>query len=186
MADNLFSLDSLTNNPSYDFINSLHNDDDNDSDFDIRSPYDLNTFDCSYSDLSSFNSTYSKNPYVSLFSLNIQSLPAKFAELKELIITMYKAGTSPDIICLQELWNFPSNINFSLPGYGKLIFRLRADDVQGGGWVTLLNPPSNTQSLLSTQLLLIVYMNLCLLISLYKMVKNSLSVMFTGLEIIQD
>jgi len=133
MADNFFSLNSLTNNPSYDFIKNLYNDDDNDPDFDIRSPYDLNSFDCSYSDVSSFNSTYNKSPYVSLFSLNIQSLPSKFAELKELIITMCKFGTSPDVICLQELWNFPKDVNFSLPGYGKLIFKLRAGDVQGGG-----------------------------------------------------
>jgi len=131
MTDNLFNLDSLTINPSYDFINNLQSNDNND--FDIQSPYDLNTFDCSYSDLESFNLKFNNDPNVSILSLNIQSISSKYNELKEVIITMSKSGTSPDIICLQELWSFPQNANFSLPGYGKLIFKLRADDTQGGG-----------------------------------------------------
>jgi len=133
MTDNLFSLDSLTTNPSYNFINNLYTEE---SDFDIQSPYEMNNFECSYSDLSSYTSKFRNNSNVSIMSINIQSISAKFAELKELIIIMSKHGTSPDVICLQELWNFPLNVNFSLPGYGKLIYKLRANDTQGGGgWI---------------------------------------------------
>jgi hypothetical protein len=132
MTDNLFSLDSLTSNPSYDFIKNLQKDDE-DNDFDINSPYTLNNFDCSYSDLSSFNTMFNNTNDISILTLNIQSISAKFAEFSEFISTMCKNSTSPDIICLQELWNFPINANFQLPGYGKLIFRLRTDGVQGRG-----------------------------------------------------
>jgi hypothetical protein len=131
MVNNSFTLNNLTNDPSYDFIKNLQPN--VDSDFDLNSPYDDNFFECNYSDISSFNSTYRNNTNLSIMSFNIQSISAKFSEFKELIISMCKCNSSPDIICLQELWNFSSNAIFSLPGYEKLIFKTRADGVQGGG-----------------------------------------------------
>jgi len=133
MANTPLNLDSLTSDPSYDFIKMLQSDNDYNPDFDIGTPYEMNSFDCHYSDLVSYNNSTRNNSSFTIMSLNIQSISAKYNEFKELIITMSKCGTSPDVICLQELWSFPAQANFSLPGYNKLIFKLRANDIQGGG-----------------------------------------------------
>jgi len=70
---------------------------------------------------------------LSIFSLNIQSISAKFQEFLELINLFSAHNCSPDVICLQELWRFPEYANFSLPGYNPLIFKLRNSNTQGGG-----------------------------------------------------
>jgi hypothetical protein len=68
-----------------------------------------------------------------MLTLNIQSLPAKFSEFSEFISLMANNHCSPDIICLQELWQFPANVNFKLKGYHPLMYSLRRNNVQGGG-----------------------------------------------------
>ncbi len=98
-------------------------DDENDS------PYNFANFDCSY--ISPFDKFESEG--IIIMSLNIQSINAKFSEFKDLIATLVSNGTVPDIICLQELWNFPPLTNFNLPGYKPLCFKLRSESVQGGG-----------------------------------------------------
>jgi exonuclease III len=40
---------------------------------------------------------------------------------------------APDVICLQELWQFPADVRFKLNGYHPLICTLRRNNVQGGG-----------------------------------------------------
>jgi hypothetical protein len=42
-------------------------------------------------------------------------------------------NTAPSIICVQELWQFPNTLSFSLPGFHPLEFKLRRNNVQGGG-----------------------------------------------------
>jgi len=66
-------------------------------------------------------------------TFNIQSISSKFADFNELIALFHVNKCAPDIICLQELWQFPSVANFSLPGYGPLISKLRAGTARGGG-----------------------------------------------------
>jgi exonuclease III len=39
---------------------------------------------------------------------------------------------SPDVICVQELWHIPDNVNYVLPGYHPLVRTLR-NSAQGGG-----------------------------------------------------
>ena len=65
-------------------------------------------------------------------SLNIQSLPAKFTELKNFISQLAINNSLPDIICLQELWNLHDVSAFSIPGYFPLECTLRTLS-QGGG-----------------------------------------------------
>ena len=65
-------------------------------------------------------------------SLNIQSLPAKYTDLKCLIISLLKHNCSPDIICIQETWNVIDPSLFSLPNYQPLIVKCRQLS-QGGG-----------------------------------------------------
>ena len=68
-----------------------------------------------------------------IMSFNIQSINSKFDEVSTLIQTLTKKNISPDIICLQELWQFPPNANFAIPGYHKLVYKLRSENVKGGG-----------------------------------------------------
>jgi hypothetical protein len=56
-------------------------------------------------------------------------LRQNFSEFNEFIDVLYKA----DVICLQELWRFPVYANFVLPGYSRLQYKLRGNNVQGGG-----------------------------------------------------
>lgn len=132
MTNNAFSIDSLTVNPSYDFLKNLHSSNDNDYDYE-DSPYNMNVFDCTYMDLGNYLNSYSNNPNITIMSVNIQSLSSKFSELNEIINALDLKNTSPDIICLQELWNIPFNHNFSIQGYNKLIYKIRSEGVQGGG-----------------------------------------------------
>ena len=50
-----------------------------------------------------------------------------------MINSMNRSNSSPDIICLQELWRFPSEASFKLEGYHPLIYTLRHNNTQGGG-----------------------------------------------------
>jgi hypothetical protein len=40
---------------------------------------------------------------------------------------------APDIICIQELWQFPDLLAFTIPGSENLLCKLRRNNVQGGG-----------------------------------------------------
>lgn len=71
----------------------------------------------------------SNNKKFSLMSLNIQSLPAKYAEFYEFIA---ECNSPPDIICLQEIWNVPDVNLFPLPGYHPLLCKTRVNSTGGG------------------------------------------------------
>jgi exonuclease III len=66
-------------------------------------------------------------------SFNIQSISAKFSEFFNFVALLQSNNCAPDVICLQELWQFPNDVNFSLPGYHPLVYELRKGGVQGGG-----------------------------------------------------
>jgi len=68
-----------------------------------------------------------------MMSLNIQGLPAKFAEFEEFINELGRKIFIPDIICLQELWRINDPDFFDLQNYHKLIFKSRSSNTQGGG-----------------------------------------------------
>ena len=127
-----FNIDNLATNPQFDFLKTLLQKT-NDDDYDFScSPYDNITSDCIYLDETEFNSTFKNCNDLSMMSVNVQSLTAKFNELNEMIRIMQINNCSPDIICLQELWSFPCDSMFSLLGYHPLIFKLR-NNYQGGG-----------------------------------------------------
>jgi hypothetical protein len=69
---------------------------------------------------------------MSILSLKIQSLPAKFEALKELITELTQNKCQPDIICLQEIWTVLDAKFFPSDGYQSLIFKSRLYS-QGGG-----------------------------------------------------
>jgi hypothetical protein len=129
-----FSLNNLSVNPKFDFIKTLFEPTDNTDEEDFfGSPYDSSNISCSYLDPLEYSSRFSNLKHVSIMSFNIQSLPAKFHELKELIHMLSSSKCSPDVICLQEIWQIHENMDFSLPGYSKLEYKIRNNNVQGGG-----------------------------------------------------
>jgi len=137
-----YSIYNLTSNPEFDFINNVRNNDPNVNNdpnpqnffnYIPDSPYESSNFHCSYIDPIVFSQTYNNNKKFSIMSLNIQSISAKMNVLTALLSLFNSNLCSPDIICLQELWQFPENAVISLPGYGPLIYKLRCGGVQGGG-----------------------------------------------------
>ncbi len=91
------------------------------------SPYNSLNIDCNYSSISDYN-----KQGISILSLNIQSLNAKYNDLKDFIYVLTNKNSAPDVICLQELWRFPEMAEFSILGYQPLVHKLR-NNHQGGG-----------------------------------------------------
>jgi endonuclease/exonuclease/phosphatase (EEP) superfamily protein YafD len=124
------SIDNLASDPNFNFFNKLSNSDDDD---DFLSPYENLVNNSMYLDEYTYHSNFKNCPDFTMLTLNIQSLPAKFTEFSEFISLMSHNNCAPDIICLQELWQFPANVSFVLKGYHPLIYALRRNNVQGGG-----------------------------------------------------
>ena len=86
---------------------------------------------CSYSDIQQLSSSANVNQ-LTVLTLNIQSLPAKFQEFTNFINDFRISQNEPDIICLQEIWQIEDPTQFSLPGYHNIELNLR-NSAKGGG-----------------------------------------------------
>jgi len=168
MADPTFFLQNLASNPQFDFIESLSGNPDDDDDLYSSSPYESSNFNCSYYDPVKFASEFSNLKNLTIMSINVQSISAKFNELSELILYLDKSKCSPDVICMQELWKIPIPAVFSLPGYSTLISASRGQDVQGGGAVFSSKLDSNLKFYQLFPHLLIVYLSPYLLNFLFQ------------------
>jgi exonuclease III len=134
MDDNTnITLEAVSNNPNYDFINkicSLSNSQNDERFINVNdSPYVDSNIICSYIDELSFYEKFKNDKRLSVMSLNIQSLPAKYSEFEEMIKHMSLNNCEPDVICLQET---PDPEMFRIDGYHCPVFKLR-DNMQGGG-----------------------------------------------------
>jgi exonuclease III len=136
---NGYSLDDLVRDPNFNFITfNRSTDNDNDNHYDFTdpsqndSPYTQSTFNTFYYDTSDFVAKFSNDSKFSLLSLNIQSLPSKYEQLKEMLNDLNHKNALPDIICLQEIWNVIDGNLFPLNDYQPLIFKCR-EKSQGGG-----------------------------------------------------
>jgi endonuclease/exonuclease/phosphatase family metal-dependent hydrolase len=128
-----FSIDNFSNDPKYDFLNSLFsNDEPNPYDY-SESPYDVCNISSIYTTEYEFIKLKNVKNQASVMSFNIQSISAKFNEFFNFVALLQSINCAPDVICLQELWQFPNDVNFSLPGYHSLVYELRKGGVQGGG-----------------------------------------------------
>jgi hypothetical protein len=132
MSDyNTFSIDNLALDANWDFSKIFQErfgvDDD-----DPVNPYNDNTFLCSYFDESEFKNRIVHNPCLSIMSLNIQSINAKFNEFSSLIKSLQHGKCEPDIICLQELWKVHNPDLICIDGYHPIILKSRTV-TQGGG-----------------------------------------------------
>jgi len=130
-AANKFYTDTLSNNPLYNFLHKFNADNTQEGNFfeDCNeSPYELDSFDCEYAAIDDIPTSTG----VSILSLNVQSLQAKFNDLTELVQKLELGSKSPDIIVLQEIWRLPSLIDFSIPNYQNIFVKSRRE-AQGGG-----------------------------------------------------
>jgi len=132
MADRTdVSLDSVLNNNNFDFIHKMSTIEDdlysrtNNFNVEQSSPYNDSSFVCNYTDESEYCTKFSNNNNVTLCSLNIQSLSAKFSEFSDFIFNLLSSNSAPEIICLQEIWHIPAPHYFALPSYHPLLFKLR-------------------------------------------------------------
>jgi len=132
MADNDLIQPNNIDFNGQDFLAKILNDELNNN-FQADSPYSNSVFDCKCVNENTFSQLNSSNTDFKILSLNIQSLPAKFTNFSLFISNLIAKNCSPDIICLQELWQFPDSISFSLPGYKPLVYKLRSNKIQGGG-----------------------------------------------------
>jgi hypothetical protein len=72
-------------------------------------------------------------------SLNVQSLPAKFSELTDLLNHFHSKNFLPEIILLQEIWQIPDPNIFQLNHYQPLIYKCRAINRGGGVGIYVKN-----------------------------------------------
>jgi hypothetical protein len=129
---NPFSMGNLMSNPKFNFIDNLAEQYDDDiynnhlsflDNEDVESPYNSNTFSCSYVDTNQLCNQICSNNNLNIMSFNIQSLSAKFHEFCELLDECSSKNASPDIILLQELWQIVDPCIFAIKGYQPLIFK---------------------------------------------------------------
>ena len=99
-------IDSINSDPNYNFLSKII-DNDNDDDFLFNnpdfSPYSEIDFNCAYIGTDHFRNSNPPNN-ISVISLNIQSLPAKYNELCDMLGELSSNGLVPEVICLQETW----------------------------------------------------------------------------------
>ena len=106
---------------------NTQDDDSNDS------PYSNLDVQCSYFDENQYINNFKNLKNISILSLNIQSLPSKFAEFQELIQNLQINKCEPDILCIQETWQIPNLSSVSLDSYNVFECNLRSNHVQGSG-----------------------------------------------------
>ena len=135
LVNRFFNINSLENSPEHDFVKIMSDQNDfHETNFFSNvtdSPYNSMSFNTVYSSIIDYKCHVNND--ISIMTFNIQSLNYKFNELKELVYTLNCNNCEPDIICLQELWQFPLEAEFLLPGYKPLIYKLRRGNTQGGG-----------------------------------------------------
>jgi hypothetical protein len=127
MSSNDALLD-LNDNPSLDLLtshNAYFTADEN------INPYENLNIISSFYDIPSFSSSFQKSKSPIFLNINIQSLPSKFENLKQLIISLCLKNIPIPIIALQENWQIPSPEAVTIPGY-KFIFKQRSRG-RGGG-----------------------------------------------------
>ena len=125
--------DELGRDPRFDFLNRILNSDQDDESLFFNtefSPYNEINIHCSYIDPQHINTL--NNNCLSVLSLNIQSLPAKYSEFSEFINELSSTGDGPDAICLQEIWQLNDPSLFPLNGF-NLIEANSRNSARGGG-----------------------------------------------------
>jgi len=135
MEDNRnFGTYAIDSDPNLNFLSKITVND-NDDDFMFNnldySPYSDIVFNCSYIGADHFRNNSMLNKF-SVLSLNIQSLPAKFNELEDMLNELSISNFSPEVICLQETWQITDPAIYSLNDYQNIEINTRVN-ARGGG-----------------------------------------------------
>jgi len=172
MDENVYSsIKNLTGDPSFDFIQQLAINDDNNNNYDFLdiqnndSPYHNSKIACNYVDTDQLKHSLSnRNGKTVLMSFNIQSINAKFSDFKELILELMEGANHPDVICLQEIWHIADPNYFNLPGYQDIIFRKRNKKQGEGVAIYLKNgiPYKTLESPFLEQVYETLFLEICL------------------------
>ena len=101
---------------------------------DQSSPYTNVNLNCNCLDPDEISKLNSEK--ITVFSVNIQSLPAKFSELSEVV---NKFVSAPDVICLQETWQIMDNSFFPVANYHILETNLHSSAKGGGVGIYIKN-----------------------------------------------
>ena len=136
MDEEIVSLSDLESLEKFDFIKTLNaplNTNDStfsfDHDFSVYNNIDLN---CKYYDEKNFFDKYERSSKLSILNFNVQSLAAKFENLKTFLLS-FSNNFHFDVICLEEIWQIEAEELFHLDGYHPMVFKCRKNKVQGGG-----------------------------------------------------
>jgi len=100
-------------------------------DDDVPNPYLGVTLNSLFYDIPSIASKFKNTTCPIFLSLNVQSLPSKYEQLKSLICSLMQCGVPIYAIALQEIWNIPHLDDLALPGF-NLIVNMRKKS-RGGG-----------------------------------------------------
>ena len=118
-----FGTGTIDWDPKFYFLTKINSNEDEDEDFLFNnpdySPYLENDFTCTYIGTDHF-SKINLADKISVLSLNIQSLPAKFNELNDMLNELSTSNFTPEIICLQETWQIPDPLLYQLSNYQLL------------------------------------------------------------------
>jgi exonuclease III len=80
--------------------------------------------------------THSLTTFTLLFNLNIQSLQSKHFEHKQFIEELNYKDISPDVFCLQEIWQIQDVNTVSLSNY-NFVYK-KGSKFRGGGVAAVL------------------------------------------------
>ena len=126
------SLDQIREDDRYNF-ETIFDNEDNGSQDEIESPYELFDSKCIYHEPEDFlDLTKDFGSSNSYFHLNCRSLTANWESFKELINNLNNDTFSYDIIGTSEIFNCDKDNRLNLPGYQKLITRTRKSSNRGG------------------------------------------------------
>ena len=103
-----------------------------------NSLYSNSNHSCKYYDFDSFKEKTEKlTDNMSILSLNIRSLPNKWSHFEDFVSNVNSTKFKLSVIGLSEIWNIPFNLNFKLPGYKPLVYKIRdssgVNNNAGGG-----------------------------------------------------
>ena len=136
MEDNRdLGTNAIDSDPNFNFLSKISSNENEEDDFLFNnpdfSPFSETEFVCSYIGSDHFRNNNLCNDF-SVLSLNIQSLPAKFNELNDMLNELSSSNFTPDVICLQEIWQIIDPSLFPLSNYHTLELNTRKN-AKGGG-----------------------------------------------------